>query len=75
MKLSPAQQQKVEDNMKLVGKVIKDKVYGPNQSGIYSYEDLTQIGYIGLCKELIRTKAAAFLHMRTGSFGMRFVMR
>ena len=50
MKLSPAQQQKVEDNMKLVGKVIKDKVHGPNQSGIYSYEDLTQIGYIGLCK-------------------------
>lgn len=60
MKLSPAQQQKVEDNMKLVGKVIKDKVHGPNQSGIYSYEDLTQIGYIGLCKAAYTDKGGCF---------------
>lgn len=36
MKLSQAQQKKVEENMKLVGEVIKDKVYGLNQGGIYS---------------------------------------
>ena len=60
MKLSPAQQKKVEENMKLVGKVIKDKVHGFNQSGIYSYEDLTQIGYIGLCKAAYTDKGGCF---------------
>ena len=60
MKLSPAQQKKVEENMKLVGKVIKDKVHGFNQSGIYSYEDLTQIGYIGLCKAVYTDKGGCF---------------
>ena len=60
MKLSPAQQKKVEENMKLVGKVIEDKVHGFNQSGIYSYEDLTQIGYIGLCKAAYTDKGGCF---------------
>lgn len=60
MKLSQAQQKKVEENMKLVGKVIKDKVYGLNQGGIYSYEDLIQIGYIGLCKAAYTDKGGCF---------------
>ena len=60
MKLSPAQQKKVEENMKLVVKVIEDKVHGFNQSGIYSYEDLTQIGYIGLCKAAYTDKGGCF---------------
>lgn len=60
MKLSPAQQKTVEENMKLVGKVIKDKVHGLNQSGIYSYEDLVQIGYIGLCKAAYTDKGGCF---------------
>lgn len=60
MKLSPAQQKTVEENMKLVGKVIKDKVHGLNQSGIYSYEDLIQIGYIGLCKAAYTDKGGCF---------------
>ena len=46
--------------MGLVGKVIKDKVHGFNQSGIYSYEDLTQIGYIGLCKAVYTDKGGCF---------------
>lgn len=50
MKLTQEQQKKVEQNMRLVGKVIKDKVHGTNQLGIYSYDDIVQIGYIGLCK-------------------------
>ena len=37
MKLTQEQQKKVEQNMRLVGKVIKDKVHGTNQLGIYSY--------------------------------------
>ena len=49
MKLTQEQQKKVEQNMRLVGKVIKDKVHGTNQLGIYSYDDIVQIGYIGLC--------------------------
>ncbi|MBS6823861.1 MAG: sigma-70 family RNA polymerase sigma factor [Oscillibacter sp.] len=60
MKLSPAQQKTVEENMGLVGKVIKDKVHGLNQSGIYSYEDLIQIGYIGLCKAAYTDKGGCF---------------
>jgi len=60
VKLGPAQQKKVEENMKLVGKVIEDKVHGFNQSGIYSYEDLTQIGYIGLCKAAYTDKGGCF---------------
>ena len=60
MKVNPEIQQKVKDNMGLVGKVIKDKVHGFNQSGIYSYEDLTQIGYIGLCKAVYTDKGGCF---------------
>lgn len=40
MKLTQEQQKKVEQNMRLVGKVIKDKVHGTNQLGIYSYDDI-----------------------------------
>lgn len=50
LKLSSKQQKKVEENMGLVGKVIQDKVNGANRLGIYSYDDLFQIGCIGLCK-------------------------
>ena len=60
MKLNEDQQEKVIANMKLVGKVIKDKVHGLNQTGIYSYDDLTQIGYIGLCKAAYTDKGGCF---------------
>lgn len=59
MKLNAEQQKKVEENMRLVGKVIKDKVYGLEQ-GIYSYEDLRQIGYIGLCKAAYTDRGGCF---------------
>jgi len=36
--------------MRLVGKVIKDKVRDVRRIGIYAYDDLFQIGCIGLCK-------------------------
>ena len=60
MKLSQEQQKKVEKNMRLVGKVIKDKVHGTNQLGIYSYDDIVQIGYIGLCKAAYTDKGGCF---------------
>ena len=60
MELTRAQQQKVEENMGLVGKVIKDKVHGINQHGAYSYEDLYQIGCFGLCKAAATDKGGCF---------------
>jgi len=42
--------QLIEDNMGLVGKVIKDNVHGVDRIGIYTYDDLFQIGCIDLCK-------------------------
>lgn len=60
MTLTREQQQKVEENMGLVGKVIKDKVHGTNQYGIYSYDDLFQIGCIGLCKAAATDKGGHF---------------
>ncbi len=60
MKLSEAQRQLVQDNMGLVGKVIKDKVHGWNQPGLYTYDDLFQIGCIGLCKAAATDKGGCF---------------
>lgn len=50
MTLNPEQQQLVEKNMGLVGKVIRDKVRGIGAIGIFTCDDLYQIGCIGLCK-------------------------
>lgn len=50
MRLSNEQQQLVEDNLALVRKVISDKVHGAGKIGAFTYEDLYQIGCIGLCK-------------------------
>ena len=50
----------VEDNMGLVGKVIKDKVHGIGHSGVYSYDDLFQIGCIGLCKAARTDKGGCY---------------
>lgn len=60
MKLNLEQQKKVEDNMGLVGKVIKDKVRDMNSIPGYSYDDLFQIGCIGLCKAVATDKGGTF---------------
>ena len=56
MTLTPEQMQIVEDNMGLVGKVIKDKVRGIGQPGIPEYNDLFQTGCIGLIKAVATDK-------------------
>lgn len=38
MTLNDKQRQLVNDNIGLVGKVIKDKIHNPNQLGIYTYD-------------------------------------
>lgn len=50
MHLSNEQQRLIEDNLALVRKVISDKVHGAGSIGVFTYEDLYQIGCIGLCK-------------------------
>lgn len=50
MTLTKEMQKKVEENMGLVGKVISDKIHGLDTPNFYSYDDLFQIGCIGLCK-------------------------
>lgn len=60
MTLTPEQMQIVEENMGLVGKVIKDKVHGLGQLGTPEYEDLFQIGCIGLCKAAATDKGGCF---------------
>ena len=60
MKLTVDQQKKVEENLGLVGKVIKDKVHNINQINFYSYDDLFQIGCIGLSKAAATDKGGVF---------------
>ena len=60
MRLSDNQKKVVEENMGLVGRVIKDKVHGLGQVGMMSYEDLFQIGCIGLCKAAATDKGGNF---------------
>lgn len=60
MRLTCEQQKIVEDNMGLVGKVIKDKVHGLGQLTANSYDDLFQIGCIGLCKAAATDKGGCF---------------
>lgn len=40
MILTAEQREKVEQNIRLVQKVINDKVHGPYQLGIYTYDDI-----------------------------------
>lgn len=48
--LTELEQKRVEDNMGLVGKVIKDCLKSPGALGSFTYDDIYQIGCIGLCK-------------------------
>lgn len=58
--LSAGQRRKVEENIGLVHKVISDKVHGTFQYGMYSREDLFQIGCIGLCKAVASDRGGCF---------------
>lgn len=71
MKLDSAQQERVSENLKLVHKVIHDRVHNPNQVGIFTYDDLYQIGCIGLCKAAATDKGGVFPHMHIALSGMK----
>ena len=48
MALTEEQRLQVEANMGLIGKVLKDKLRGSSALGVYTHEDLFQIGCVGL---------------------------
>ena len=58
MTLSEEQRLQVEANMGLIGKVLKDKLRGSSALGVYTHEDLFQIGCVGLCKAVAEDKKA-----------------
>ena len=60
MTLTVEQQRRAEENMGLVHQVIKDKIHGYGQWGFYTYDDLFQIGCIGLCKAAATDKGGTF---------------
>lgn len=60
MKLNEKQQRIVTENIGLVGKVIQDKVHDVNRLCIYTYDDIFQIGCIGLCKAAYTDKGGCF---------------
>ena len=60
MTLTRDQQLLVENNLGLVGKVIKDKVHGMGTNSAFTYDDLFQIGCIGLCKAAATDKGGCF---------------
>ncbi|MBR1865741.1 MAG: sigma-70 family RNA polymerase sigma factor [Lachnospiraceae bacterium] len=60
MRLDAEERKRVEENMKLVHKVIRDKIPYMNLTGFYTREDLFQIGCIGLCKAAATDKGGCF---------------
>ena len=58
--MTQEQRKNVEDNMGLVGKVIKDKVRQLGQPGTPSYDDLFQTGCMGLIKAAMTDKGGTF---------------
>lgn len=60
MVLSESCQRKVEGNIGLVHGVLHDKLHPPYQVGMYSYDDLFQIGCIGLCKAVATDRGGTF---------------
>ena len=59
MKLNDDQRTLVEQNTGLIGQVIKDKVRNISGIGVFTYQDIFQIGCVGLCKAAAAYKQGA----------------
>lgn len=59
MTLTVEQQRIVEENLGLVRAVLSRCVSSPGSTGIYSYDDLFQIGCIALCEAVIEYQPGA----------------
>jgi len=73
--LNETQQKLVEDNMGLVGTVIRQNVRNVNNIGIFTYQDIFQIGCVGLAKAAMSYKPAndkfstcAYIYIRNEIF-------
>lgn len=56
MPLNEAQQRLAEENIGLVGTVIRDNVKNVNNIGLFTYQDIFQIGCMGLSKAALDYK-------------------
>ena len=56
MTLTEEQRGQVEANIGLIGTGLKDKLRGSSALGVYTHEDLFQIGCVGLCKAVAEDK-------------------
>ena len=75
MPLNEMQQKLVEDNMGLVGTVINENVKNVNKLGIFTYQDIFQIGCVGLTKSAMDYKSdrdkfstCAYIYIRNAIF-------
>ena len=75
MPLNKKQQKLVEDNMGLVGTVIKENVKNINNIGMFTYQDIFQIGCLGLSKAALNYNASrsefttcAYIYIRNEIF-------
>jgi len=75
MPLNEMQRKLVEDNMGLVGTVIKENVKNVNNLGIFTYQDIFQIGCEGLARAAMRYipgeekfSTCAYIYIRNAIF-------
>jgi len=75
MPLNDMKQKLVEDNMGLIGTVIKENVKNVNNLGIFTYQDIFQIGCVGLTKAAMNYKpgkdkfsTCAYIYIRNEIF-------
>ena len=75
MPLNETKQKLVEDNMGLIGTVIKENVKNVNNLGIFTYQDIFQIGCVGLTKAAMNYKSGkdkfstcAYIYIRNEIF-------
>ena len=75
MPLNEKQQKLVENNMGLVGTVIKENVKNVNRIGIFTYQDIFQIGCEGLSKAAMNYESSrsefstcAYIYIRNEIF-------
>ena len=71
--LTKEQRMKVEENMGLVGKVIQDCVHTLGAGSMFDYDDLFQIGCLGLCKAAQTDKPGHTVAFSTYSSAMKSI--
>lgn len=71
MRLNDMQRRIVEENVGLVGVVLRERVWNVMNVGIYTYDDLFQYGCIGLCKAAYTDKGSG---ARFSTYAYRLIL-